>query len=267
MRVISRPPVATDGAVALALLTGTAVRPADSLVIIPTYNEAENLEPLVLQVLAQGPFDVLVVDDDSPDGTGVVADDLTRCFPGRVAVLHRPGKLGLGSAYIEGFRYALARRYERVFEMDADFSHDPASLPALRAALDGADVALGSRYVPGGGVRRWPVWRRALSRGGSRYAGLILGVPVHDLTGGFKGFRRGALAALDLDTIGAGGYAFQIEVTYRCYRRGLRIVELPIVFEDRRAGRSKMSPRIIAEALVLVWRLRLGRPARKGARP
>lgn len=229
----------------------------DSLVIVPTYNEADNLERLVKAVLALRAFDVLIVDDNSPDGTGRLADALTLQHPNRVAVLHRPGKLGLGRAYIDGFRYALAHEYRRVFEMDADFSHDPSSLPTLRAALDNADVVLGSRYVPGGLTSHWPAWRRALSQGGSRYAGIVLGLPIRDLTGGFKGFRSRVLSSLDLDAIHSNGYAFQIEVTYRCHRLGFRMVEQPIVFADRRLGRSKMHARIIVEALLVVWRLRL----------
>jgi dolichol-phosphate mannosyltransferase len=236
----------------------------DSLVIIPTYNEAGNLEPLVLAVLAQGPFNVLVVDDHSPDGTGDLAEDLARRFPERVAVLHRPGKHGLGTAYILGFAYALGAGYAHIFQMDADFSHDPGHLPALRDALGRADVALGSRYVRGGGAVRWPLWRRALSRGGSAYAALVLDLPFRDLTSGFKAFRCEALEALDFDGLHSTGYGFQIEVTYRCYGQGLRIVEVPITFADRRVGRSKMSGRIIAEALVMVWRLRSARTGREG---
>jgi dolichol-phosphate mannosyltransferase len=228
----------------------------DSLAIIPTYNEAGNLEPLVRQVLAVGEFDVLVVDDHSPDGTGELADELATRFPDRVKVLHRPGKQGLGSAYLHGFAYALRAGYERIFQMDADFSHDPGQLPSLRAALDQADVVLGSRYVPGGGARRWPLWRRALSQGGSAYAAMVLGLPLHDLTSGFKGFRRHALATLDFAGIHSSGYSFQIEVTYRCQQHGYRIVEVPIIFTDRQVGDSKMSGRIVTEALLMVWRLR-----------
>jgi dolichol-phosphate mannosyltransferase len=228
----------------------------DSLVIVPTYNEAANLERLVERVLRVGPFDILVVDDHSPDGTGELADNLAEERPGQVTVLHRPAKLGLGTAYVAGFRQALARDYERVFEMDADFSHDPGCLPMLHAALDHADVVLGSRYVAGGGTRHWPLWRRALSQGGSLYAATVLGLPFHDLTGGFKGFRQRVLAALDLDAIESNGYAFQIEVTYRCFQHHFRIVEQPIVFADRRIGTSKMNRRIVSEALLVVWRLR-----------
>ena len=229
----------------------------DSLVILPTFNEAANLGRLVERVLRAGPFDVLVVDDHSPDGTGSLADALVEAHPSRVAVLHRPSKLGLGTAYLAGFRHALTRNYARVFEMDADFSHDPACLPALRAALDEADLVLGSRYVAGGATYGWPVWRRALSQGGSLYAATMLGLPFHDLTGGFKGFRARVLEALDLDSIVSNGYAFQIEVTHRAHQLGFRIVELPIAFTDRRVGQSKMSRRIVLEALVMVWRLRL----------
>lgn len=228
----------------------------ESLVIVPTYNEAANLEPLVLAILDVGPFDVLVVDDNSPDGTGALADDLARRFPDRVSVTHRLGKQGLGTAYLLGFRYALAAGYDHIFQMDADFSHDPRRLPMLRRALDTADVVLGSRYAPGGGSHNWPLRRRLLSRAGSWYAARVLGLPVSDLTGGFKGLRRQVLVALDLDAIRSNGYSFQIEMTYACYRRGFRIVERPIVFENRRAGVSKMSWRIVAEALLLVWHLR-----------
>jgi dolichol-phosphate mannosyltransferase len=231
----------------------------ENLVIIPTYNEAINLKLLVPSVLDKGPFDVLIVDDNSPDGTGEVAETLARRFVGRVEVLHRSGKLGLGSAYLAGFRYALTMGYQQVFTMDADFSHDPRQLPALRGALDEADVVLGSRYVPGGGTLRWPLRRRLLSRAGSAYARLLLGLPIHDLTGGFKGFRRQVLEALipELNTIRSNGYAFQIEVTYLCWRHGFQIKEVPIVFEDRVVGQSKMNRRIIVEALRVVWALRL----------
>ncbi len=238
-----------------------------SLVIIPTYNEAENLGLLVSMIFTHGSFDVLVVDDNSPDGTGEVADKLTRRSKGRVAVLHRPGKLGLGTAYVQGFRYALETGYDRVFQMDADFSHDPASLPSLWQALNQADVVLGSRYVPGGATRNWSVFRRALSRVGSFYAATVLGVPFHDLTGGFKGFRRRALEALDLDGIRSNGYSFQIEVTYRFHRLGFRIVEIPITFEERRVGQSKMCMSIVAEAILVPWELRLSQPHLREVHP
>jgi dolichol-phosphate mannosyltransferase len=231
----------------------------DSLVIVPTYNEADNLERLLRAVIRQSPsrpFDVLVVDDNSPDGTGELAELLVAEWPERLAVLRRPGKLGLGSAYLDGFHHALANGYQHVFEMDADFSHDPAQLPVLRSALNHADVVLGSRYIRRGAARRWPFWRRVLSQGGSIYAGAVLGLPFQDLTSGFKAFRAAALAALDLDAIHSNGYAFQIEVTYQCFRRGFRILEHPIVFGPRSAGRSKMDARIVVEALLLVPRLR-----------
>jgi dolichol-phosphate mannosyltransferase len=233
----------------------------DSLVIIPTYNEAENVERLIETILAQGDFDVLIVDDNSPDGTGEIADALAERHPNCVAVLHRNGKLGLGTAYRAGFAYALSRGYQHVFEMDADFSHDPKELPALRHELDNADVVLGSRYITGGATENWPLARRLLSMGGSKYAALILGLPFHDLTGGFKGFRARVLKSLDLAAIQSNGYAFQIEVTYRAQRSGFRIVEHPITFVDRRLGKSKMRPAIVVEALRIVWALRFGPPA------
>ena len=231
----------------------------ENVVLIPTYNEAGNLKRLVPTILRQGPFDILIIDDHSPDGTGEVAEDFAKRFPGQVSVLHRPGKLGLGTAYLAGFDYALAQGYQQVFTMDADFSHDPSRLPALREALEEADVVLGSRYVPGGGTQRWPLRRRLLSRGGSAYARLVLGLPIRDLTGGFKGFRRQVLEALlpELETIRSHGYAFQIEMTYRCARLGFHIVEVPILFEDRVVGTSKMNRRIVAEALWVVLALRL----------
>lgn len=230
----------------------------DSLVIIPTYDEAENLGLLASMVFNNGLFDVLVVDDNSPDGTGQIADRLARRSRGRLSVIHRPAKLGLGTAYVDGFRYALDRGYDHIFQMDADFSHDPASLPMLSRALKDVDVVLGSRYVRGGGTRNWSPFRQLLSRAGSVYAAVVLGLPFHDLTGGFKGFRRQALETLDLESIRSNGYSFQIEVTYRCYSQGLRIAEVPIVFEDRRVGQSKMDSRIVAEALWVAWALRLG---------
>jgi dolichol-phosphate mannosyltransferase len=223
-------------------------------VVLPTYNERENIPAIVPAILAASPaLDVLVVDDDSPDGTGALADELASADP-RVRVLHRERKAGLGRAYLEGFAKALSAGYGRILEMDADFSHDPARLPALLAT--DADVVLGSRYVPGGGTVNWGLGRRLLSRGGSLYARTILGVPIRDLTGGFKCFRRKVLESLDLGTVRSSGYAFQIELTYRAIRRGFKVVELPITFVDRRVGRSKMSRRIVAEALWMVWKIR-----------
>jgi len=240
-----------------------------NLVVIPTFNEAENLDRLVEIVLAQGPFDVLIVDDNSPDGTGAIAETLGDRYPDRVSVLHRAEKQGLGTAYRAGFAYALLHGYQHVFEMDADFSHDPKALPELRASLDEADVVLGSRYVPGGATENWPIGRRLLSQCGSLYAALILGLPFHDLTGGFKGFSARVLQSLDLDAIQSNGYAFQIEVTYRAYRAGFHIVEHPITFVDRRLGKSKMRPAIVTEALRIIWALRFGPrpPALQEMRP
>jgi len=240
-----------------------ATEPDAIVVVIPTYNERENLPSLVPKILALGDaYRVLVVDDNSPDGTGPLADDLARAHPGRVRVLHRPAKAGIGPAYVAGFRAALASDAALVAAMDADHSHDPADLPRLVAAAAAADLVLGSRYVPGGGTRGWPLPRRLLSRLGGVYARRVLGVPVADLTGGFKVFRRATLAGLDLDAVRADGYGFQIETTYRVLRRGGRVAEVPIVFTDRVAGASKLSRRIILEAALLVWRLRLQRLAK-----
>jgi dolichol-phosphate mannosyltransferase len=228
------------------------------LVIVPTYNERENLEAIVAAVHEHLPeADLLVVDDGSPDGTGALAEQLAARDP-RVAVLHREKKQGLGTAYVAGFRRALGSDYEYVFEMDCDFSHDPKYLPVLLAAArGGADLVLGSRYVAGGGTVNWGPMRKLISRGGSLYARTILGVPVRDLTGGFKCFRRRVLEAIDLSTVSAQGYGFQIEMTYRAIKLGFRVEEVPIVFVDRRVGQSKMSKKIFVEALTLVWRLRL----------
>jgi dolichol-phosphate mannosyltransferase len=229
-----------------------------ALIILPTYNESENLEPIIEAIFAVGPFHILVVDDNSPDGTGEIADRLVAQHPDRVFALHRAAKEGLGKAYLAGFAWGLAQGYELLFEMDADFSHDPRHLPQfVNRIREGADVVLGSRYIPRGGTRNWTLVRRIISRGGSRYAQLVLGLPLRDLTSGFKCFRRTALEAIDLENISANGYGFQIEVTYRCFKRGLRIVETPIIFVDRRVGQSKMSRHIILEAMLMVWRLRL----------
>ena len=223
--------------------------------VLPTYNEAGNLESLVEAARAKLPSSaqVLVVDDSSPDGTGEIADRLAERHE-NVRVLHRARKEGLGPAYIAGFREALAGGAGLVLEMDSDFSHDPAYLPRLLEAAKRADLVLGSRYVPGGGVSDWGPLRRAISRGGSTYARLVLGVDVRDLTGGFKCFRREVLEAIDLDGISTRGYAFQVEMTYRAIRLGFKVVEVPIVFRERRVGTSKMDLAIVAEA---VWRLPL----------
>jgi len=225
-------------------------------VVLPTYDERENLARIVPAILAAAPeLDVLVVDDSSPDGTGELADELA-ARDRRVRVLHRPRKQGLGRAYLAGFDVALREGYRRILEMDADFSHDPAALPALLAASRDADLVLGSRYVPGGGTANWGLGRRLLSRGGSFYARTILGVPIRDLTGGFKCFRREVLERIDLPSVRTAGYAFQIELTYRALRRGFRVVEVPIIFTDRRVGQSKMTRAIVLEALWKVWSLR-----------
>jgi dolichol-phosphate mannosyltransferase len=229
------------------------------LVIVPTYNERDNLPQIVAAVHQHLPSaDLLIVDDASPDGTGELADEIARNDT-KVAVLHRAGKLGLGTAYIAGFRHALAHGYDFVFEMDCDFSHDPKYLPLLLdEAMRGADLVLGSRYVDGGGTVNWGPVRKLISRGGSLYARTILGVPIRDLTGGFKCFRKSVLESIDLDGVSAQGYGFQIEMTYRALKQQFRVVEVPIVFVDRRVGQSKMSKRIFVEALTLVWKLRLG---------
>lgn len=221
--------------------------------VLPTYNEAGNIEPFVEAVLTKLPTSarVLIVDDNSPDGTGEIADRLAARHES-VAVLHRPQKEGLGPAYIAGFKRCLAEGAGFVLEMDSDFSHDPAYLPRLLEAGERADLAIGSRYVPGGGVGDWSALRRAISRGGSAYARLVLGVDVRDLTGGFKCFRREVLEAIDLDAIHSRGYAFQVEMTYRAIQRGFKVVEVPIVFRERRAGKSKMDRSIVAEA---AWRV------------
>jgi dolichol-phosphate mannosyltransferase len=233
-----------------------------AIICLPTYDERENLAPILQAIHAVAPaVDVLVVDDASPDGTGELADELA-ARDARVKVLHRPGKQGLGRAYLAGFSWALERGYGLVLEMDADFSHDPRHLPELLAAARDADVVLGSRWVRGGGTVNWGLGRKIVSRGGSFYARTILGVPVRDLTGGFKCFRREVLEALDLPTVECSGYAFQIELTYRALRRGFRVVEVPIVFAERRVGRSKMSRRIVLEAVAKVWSMRFSRFAR-----
>ena len=226
-----------------------------AVVCLPTYNERENLEAM-LRALGDKDLHVLVVDDNSPDGTGELADKLAEELD-YVSVLHRPGKEGLGPAYLAGFRRALAEGAELVLEMDCDFSHNPADVPRLVAAAADADLVLGSRYVEGGGVRNWGLLRRIISAGGSWYARVLLGAPVHDLTGGFKCYRRAVLEAIDLDAIHSKGYAFQIETTYRALRAGFRVVEVPITFVDREAGGSKMSKSIVAEAIWKVPLLRL----------
>jgi dolichol-phosphate mannosyltransferase len=231
----------------------------NTLVIIPTYNERENLERLLGEIhQVDGALHILIVDDGSPDGTGALADQLAAADE-RIHVMHREGKLGLGTAYIAGFKWALKRDYELVFEMDADFSHEPEALPRfIEAVANGADLVIGSRWVPGGETPGWPAWRKGISRGGSMYARTVLGVDVRDLTSGFKCFHRRVLQAIDLDSVEAVGYGFQVELNWRTLRRGFKVVEVPICFRDRAAGQSKMSSKIFAEALVLVVKLRLG---------
>lgn len=229
------------------------------MVIIPTYNERETILDLVEQILRLPRFRVLVVDDNSPDGTGGLIADRAATEP-RLGLLARPGKLGLGTAYLDGFRRALAEGARFIFEMDADFSHDPAYLPhLLQAAETRYDLVIGSRYVPGGGTTDWGLLRRLISRGGNLYAGVILGLPVADSTGGFRCYRRETLEHLPLHAVRSNGYSFQIEMVYRVLRAGLRVGEVPIIFPDRRVGQSKMSRRIVIEALITVWRLRLSR--------
>jgi dolichol-phosphate mannosyltransferase len=229
-----------------------------ALIIIPTYNERENLEELLRLIFAQPIPDlhVLVIDDNSSDGTGALADELKSRDP-RVEVMHRPAKLGLGSAYVAGFRHALDHGYDLVFEMDADFSHRPDSLPEFIREVAEADLVLGSRYLHGVTVVNWPLTRLILSYGANLYTRIITGLPIKDSTGGFKCFRRQVLESLDLDRVKSDGYGFQIEINYKAWRKRFRIKEIPILFVDRRAGTSKMSRRIVWEAALLVWRLRL----------
>ncbi|MBA2662555.1 MAG: polyprenol monophosphomannose synthase [Bradymonadaceae bacterium] len=228
-----------------------------TLICMPTYNEAENLGPIVEAIFEVVPnVHILVIDDNSPDGTGRLADQLA-ADDARVHVLHRTAKEGLGKAYIAGFKWALARDYERILEMDADFSHQPRYLPEMIAQLHTHDVVVGSRYVPGGGTQDWGLMRRLISRGGGLYARTILGIRVRDLTAGFVAWRRNVLESLDLDTIEASGYVFQIEMKYRAHQKGFAILEVPINFPDRTVGESKMTPDIAIEALTRVWKIRL----------
>jgi dolichol-phosphate mannosyltransferase len=229
-----------------------------ALIVVPTYNERDNVRAIAGRLLAALPAaELLFVDDNSPDGTGAVLDELAAAEP-RLHVMHRAGKLGLGTAYVEGFGWGLARGYDYLIEMDADGSHDPRYLPQMVVlAEDGADVVVGSRYVPGGGTENWGLGRKLLSRGGSLYARIVLGIDLRDVTAGFVCWRRAALEAIDLPTITSNGYSFQIEMKYRAIGKQLRIVETPILFVDRRVGQSKMSRAIVAEALIQVWRLRL----------
>jgi dolichol-phosphate mannosyltransferase len=242
----------------LARQAGTALVIQDrALVIVPTYNERENITKLVDDVLYQDPcIDVLVIDDGSPDGTGQIADEIAAVNQ-RVHVIHRPSKMGLGTAYVAGFKWALQHSYAYIFEMDADFSHDPAHLPQFLSSIEEADLVLGSRYREGRvTVVNWPIGRLLLSYFANVYARVVTGLQLYDATGGFKCFRRAVLEAINLDDVRSNGYAFQIEMSFRAWRRGFRIVEIPIVFVDRTEGESKMSKRIVREAVWMVWRLR-----------
>lgn len=229
-----------------------------SMIVIPTYNERENMQKLI-PILLSLPLDleVTVVDDNSPDGTADAVHALAG-EDGRVHVVSRPAKMGLGSAYVAGFKYSLQKDADLIFEMDADFSHDPAAIPEFVAAAVDADLVLGSRYLTGVTVVNWPLRRLVLSYGANLYTRLVTGMPVHDATGGFKCFRRQVLESIDLDNVRSDGYSFQIEMSYKCWKKGFRIVEIPITFTDRRVGVSKMSKKIIWEAVGMVWRLRWG---------
>ncbi len=232
-----------------------------TLIIIPTYNERENLPLLLTEIFRYAPYtDVLVVDDNSPDGTGKLAEAIQQQNL-HLHVLHRPSKLGLGTAYIAGFRYALSHGYDAAFEMDADFSHDPHHLPDFLSAIEQADVVIGSRYIPGGSTPGWSALRRLISGSGNIFARLLLGFPVHDCTSGFRCYRRSVLERLHLDTIQSRGYAFQVELTYRAIKQGAKISETPITFLDRRLGTSKMSPAIVIEAFTYVLRTHLSEQA------
>jgi len=227
------------------------------LVVVPTYNERPNLPVIIPEILKEDPrLDVLVVDDNSPDGTGNLADEMAAANP-RIHVLHRPGKAGLGKAYLAGFRWALERGYDLVFEMDADFSHDPRFLSQFLVAIQDADLVIGSRYATGVNVINWPISRLLLSLGANQYARWVTGLPLSDSTGGFKCFRRDVLAAIELDRVRSNGYSFQIEMSFRAWKKGFRLKEIPIVFTDRIEGQSKMNRRIVREAVWMVWWLRL----------
>ena len=228
-----------------------------ALVIVPTYNEAKNLAQIVPAILRQDPrLEILVVDDNSPDGTGDIADRMAQA-KSRVHVLHRQAKEGLGRAYLAGFRWGLQQHYDVLFEMDADFSHDPTFLPSFLRAIEDADLVLGSRYATGVNVINWPISRLLLSLGANFYARVITGLPLTDSTGGFKCFRRSVLEAIDLDQVRSNGYTFQIEMSFRAWRKGFRLKEIPIIFHDRVEGQSKMNKGIVREAIWMVWWLRL----------
>jgi dolichol-phosphate mannosyltransferase len=230
-----------------------------TLIIIPTYNEIENLGPLLKEIFSFAPeTDILIVDDNSPDGTGQLADKMHEENP-RIHVMHRSGKLGLGTAYIAGFKYAIEHEYDAAFEMDADFSHDPKYLPDFLKAIENADLVIGSRYISGGATPNWSPLRRFISGGGNIYARFMLGIPIQDCTAGYRCYRREVLENLGLDTVQTQGYGFQVEMTYRTMKQGFKIVETPIVFMDRRVGKSKMSRTIFFEAFLYVLRTRFGK--------
>jgi dolichol-phosphate mannosyltransferase len=229
-----------------------------TLIIIPTYNEVDNLRPLLQELFTYAPqTDVLIVDDNSPDGTGQLADEIHNENP-KVHVMHRAGKLGLGTAYIAGFKYAIEHDYDAAFEMDADFSHDPRYLPDFLNKIEQADLVIGSRYIPGGDTPNWSFSRRFISGGGNLFARFMLGMPVHDCTAGYRCYRREVLESIGLDTIETQGYGFQVEMAYRVKQQGFKIVETPIIFMDRRVGKSKMSRTIFLEAFTYVLRTRFG---------
>lgn len=238
-----------------------------TLIVMPTYNERENLPRMVQRLLSLPvKVDLLVVDDNSPDGTGKLADELASKHP-EVHVLHRQGKSGLGRAYIAGFKWALEHGYEFIFEMDGDFSHNPDDVPVFLAAAQKADLVLGSRYINGIRIINWPLSRLMLSKSAATYVRLILGMPITDPTGGYKCFRRRALESLNLDAVRSNGYSFQIELTHKLWRQGYKVVEVPIIFTERLLGHSKMSGHIVREALIMVWRLLFQNGCRRSPRP
>jgi dolichol-phosphate mannosyltransferase len=230
-----------------------------TLIIIPTYNERNNIIPLIEEIEKYLNTDILVMDDSSPDGTGDAVREIQKYKP-FIYLIQRPGKMGLASAYLQGFQYAIEHDYDAVFEMDADFSHNPKYLPHFISALKDSDLVIGSRYIPGGGVKNWSKIRELISRGGNFYARIILGIPIKDTTGGFKCFRVEALKQFDLKKISSEGYSFQIEMNYLFHKNGFRVEEIPIIFEERREGQSKMSKKIFLEAMKQVWKFRLMNP-------
>lgn len=228
-----------------------------SLIIIPTYNELENIRKMIPDILGRyDNVDILIVDDGSPDGTGVFVEQLTH-ESDRIKLIKRPGKMGLGTAYIQGFKYALQNEYDYIFEMDADYSHDPKEIRNFLDAIKNYDLVLGSRYKTGVNVINWPMQRLMLSYFANSYTRFVTGLPVRDATGGFKCFRRKVLESIDLDSIKSNGYAFQIEMTFKAYKKGFKIIEIPIIFIDRFHGTSKMSKKIVREAVLMVWKLRI----------